>query len=715
LQIAAGFLLLASSGGVLAQSEVPWRGSIECRLDVEQPGYSRHEIQTWTLTGAELPRNGDMRIYAADWTYRGSGGKNQNAAAAEWSVEVPPTSAPLAMFVRAADQRLIVRLWHSQVTSAAGIRVRNGLSNQTLPATEWQLPWIEAAPSDDLAGTVSVQTAAVSVAIAELGVPPPTAACTYRISRTAASVTPVSPQTTQNTGRGSAVGRTPGSAVAGFPLPAAPPPTGPVLTAAVEECSLAGPAALQASNVTPGRARLAWNAAAGATGYMVARNDIGAVTPTPITALNFQHDYVLDSRVTYQYSVTAVYANGCGTSTIPVKAEALTAGDLHVTTGAGNLQSRRGRVTLIWRADWSRAELPSAFVVLGPGADQGVNVPPVPRPTGELGAERDTGTFAVELDNVPEGQHTWRIAAAWDTPAGRSLTWDTAAEVTARVGFFRVLITGFKSNFMTIDDMVNTDGEGDEIYVGAAAYINGEAVALAHSAVHGNVGIGPQWADRVKAGTLRASGGITDGDAFPSSDPSVVGAAPSTTTFPFLVWEGWLGGETRLLVNPSVWESDGDLTAFNAWQELMLATHPTLSAARSVVRDNYEGAVDRATEVAEQAIVRVDPRDPVTPGRVLEPPPDESPAARAAREAIRQRRNLTEQADTTAMQLIPLRPFRDRYIGTISKTPELAFLSTSSTSAVGLTYVDPRAIVVDVVPVVLGGSYTIYVAIVPAN
>jgi hypothetical protein len=134
-----------------------------------------------------------------------------------------------------------------------------------------------------------------------------------------------------------------------------------------------------------------------------------------------------------------------------------------------------------------------------------------------------------------------------------------------------------------------------------------------------------------------------------------------------------------------------------------------------VVRDNYEGAVDTATEVAEQAIVRVDPRDPVTPGRVLEPPPDESPAAGAAREAIRQRRNLTEQADTTAMQLIPLRPFRDRYIGTISKTPELAFLSTSSTSAVGLTYVDPRAIVVDVVPVVLGGSYTIYVAIVPAN
>jgi len=747
LQIAAAFLLLASSGAALAQAAAPWRGSIECRLDVEQAGYSRHEIQTWMLTGAELPPNGDMRLYAADWTYRGDGKKNQNGVAAEWTVNVPPTSAPLAMVLRTADQRFIVRLWHSQLTSYAGLRVRTGASSQARQATEWQLPWIETAPKDDLEGTLSVQTAALSVDIAQFGAPTPTAACSYRFSRTAL---PAVPLTTQNTPRNAAPGRTPGSLISALPAPAAalpapaaalPPPAaapnGRQVTVTGGECKLAGPPRLQSLEVTPGRAGLAWEAAAGATGYTVARNDLGALTPAPITALGFRHDYVLDPRVTYQYSVTAVYARGCGTSTVSVKAEAPTPTDAHVTTGIGSARARTGRVTLTWQMGLDTN--PSAFVVLGPGADQGVNVPPVkrvtPQPAGQLVdqfAETNKGTFGVDLDNVPEGQHTWRIAPAWDTPAGRSLTWDTAAAVTARVGVFRVLITGFKANSTTLDESpVNIDGQGDEIYVGAAAYIDGEAVGLAHSAVHGDVGMAPPpplpgfepptVVGRVRAGNLSATGGIGKGDAVPyGGDPSVIRGAPSQTTFPLLVWEGWLGGETRVLVNPSIWEYDGDLGAFNQWQQLMLDTHPTRAASntKTGTTDTREIAADIA--VSKQALVRVGPANPLQQVQVDD--------ARAQRDAIvqererqlRESREKLEAPDTTAMQLIPrpVLPFHDRYVGTISKTPALALLSTSPAGTVSVNFKEPEkvGILEGGVPLLpLGGDYQIYVAIVPAQ
>src|ERR1044071_893102 len=82
-----------------AQSSVdgPWAGSIQCQLDVEQSGYSRHEIQSWTLTGGAPSNQSDIRVYPAIWTVQGQGGLQRpaglRAGNAQWTVNIPPTSA----------------------------------------------------------------------------------------------------------------------------------------------------------------------------------------------------------------------------------------------------------------------------------------------------------------------------------------------------------------------------------------------------------------------------------------------------------------------------------------------------------------------------------------------------------------------------------------------------------------------------------------------
>ena len=37
--------------------------------------------------------------------------------AMQWNSTVPETSAPLAVFIRASDNRLVIKLWHAQLRS----------------------------------------------------------------------------------------------------------------------------------------------------------------------------------------------------------------------------------------------------------------------------------------------------------------------------------------------------------------------------------------------------------------------------------------------------------------------------------------------------------------------------------------------------------------------------------------------------------------------
>src|SRR5687768_8399036 len=104
------FCLVGCASAALAQSspaDGPWSGSVQCVLDVQLATYSRQETQTWTLTGAAPAREGGFRTYDATWAVTGVGRVNATA----WTVNVPATPVKLAMFVRASDQKLIIRQW----------------------------------------------------------------------------------------------------------------------------------------------------------------------------------------------------------------------------------------------------------------------------------------------------------------------------------------------------------------------------------------------------------------------------------------------------------------------------------------------------------------------------------------------------------------------------------------------------------------------------
>jgi hypothetical protein len=194
----------------------------------------------------------------------------------------------------------------------------------------------------------------------------------------------------------------------------------------------------------------------------------------------------------------------------------------------------------------------------------------------------------LDVSNLPYGTHTWQVTADYGG------IYETAGLPTATITLtappplapeprFRVSILGFKAILETNDDLLSRDGKNNEVYaaanvcVGTIGYLDAwdpkfpskylawnyksPTCSLIRSATHGDVNGFP---GRVKAGSGSASGGITSGD--------VVGAGPSgttsgsTSTFPFLLWEGTLlAGKDAVWIAPSLWEAGGVDLELDAW------------------------------------------------------------------------------------------------------------------------------------------------------
>ena len=194
-------LLLVTGARAFSQSnpaDGPWSGFIQCKLDVEQPGYSRHEIQTWTLTG-QPPRNEGMWIHAATWAYSGGGRIEKvqppQTTNFQWNINVPPSDATLAMFVRGTDKKFIIRLGYSPrplYNVASGTRqitltgIPQRPSSFSFPVTAWSWPWIEATPGTNVSGSMSIQTESLGADLTQPG-GPPSAVCKYQFSGAGAS------------------------------------------------------------------------------------------------------------------------------------------------------------------------------------------------------------------------------------------------------------------------------------------------------------------------------------------------------------------------------------------------------------------------------------------------------------------------------------------------------------------------------------------------
>jgi hypothetical protein len=175
----------------------------------------------------------------------------------------------------------------------------------------------------------------------------------------------------------------------------------------------------------------------------------------------------------------------------------------------------------------------------------------------------------------------------------RTLTPAVPAQSSAIVGRFRVTLTGFTVNRQTSDNILESDGKGDEVYIltDIAQYDNysqfsqranpngtrsvvplvaplatyndliirrGQIVRRTlSSTVMGDIN-NHGSPSRIQAGSASDMGGLRTADQFPKNEPWACNGALLTDQPPMLLWEGELRvGKDLVVIVPTIWEWDG--------------------------------------------------------------------------------------------------------------------------------------------------------------
>jgi hypothetical protein len=147
-----GLLIFSAEVG-FCQSN--WTGQVQCQLNMQSNDYVHQEIQNWVITGPPT-QQGAMQVYPAMWSTSGQGSiqrvQGTQMITGQWATNVQGMNAPLNIFVRASDRRLLISQSHAQVVAPSGV---NGVkqsggtsSNLSFAAYEWRFPPIEAGVDD---------------------------------------------------------------------------------------------------------------------------------------------------------------------------------------------------------------------------------------------------------------------------------------------------------------------------------------------------------------------------------------------------------------------------------------------------------------------------------------------------------------------------------------------------------------------------------------
>jgi hypothetical protein len=230
------------------------------------------------------------------------------------------------------------------------------------------------------------------------------------------------------------------------------------------------------------------------------------------------------------------------------------------------------------RLAWEPVAGAGSYLLGGPGLNVGITV---------------NGTSHT-VSGIPPGSHTWTVATMYAS-GGVLTTADRWARATTSVvnrsGRYRIAVNGFRVNRVTFDD--RTFGNGDEVYASAAvtvldrrnnAVLSGRTVI--GSDTYGDVSRNPE---RVRAGSFSPTGGLWTGDVVPGgTEPRSATGVPSARRFPWILWEGALqDGVEAVVVNPVLWEVDGQLQYFDLWAD------PNHSTRRQPARADAQAAAIR--------------------------------------------------------------------------------------------------------------------------
>jgi hypothetical protein len=452
LQMLSSFLLLVTlAAPVYSQSSATppaWSGWARCEVAVQGPGYTDRQTHTWTLSGGTPTVEGAFRIYPATWSVVGSGSlqrtQGNQSLMAQWATNVAGVSAPLAVFARASDGRMFISARHAQLRSAGAIAGYQQLVIDGVPqrpgqiaaeAFEWTFPTIDVDPKLPTASGSKVTPVNGSVGPMQPAGSQVTASCTWQFGQGAAAPAPPPPLVAQAI-------PTPPPAGQALPPPVSqttsvppPPPVSqttspPALTSAplapgalplAQACTLRGPAVdtFRPPYVSPGRVNIGFIRVAGATGYTVSRADSGLLTPTPIPSpssdypMYFNHTPAfaapLDYTKTYVYTITALYPQGCGTTTLNVTPPWPNAAkyiEVVPTSGAGRVGFRA-------MVDDPQRDF-TGMLVKGPG---------LPSEGRIVMSAGPNVAWPIEftIDGVPAGMRTWTFTTFYDIPGGRVL------------------------------------------------------------------------------------------------------------------------------------------------------------------------------------------------------------------------------------------------------------------------------------------------------
>lgn len=316
----------------------------------------------------------------------------------------------------------------------------------------------------------------------------------------------------------------------------------------------------QLSDATPTSVTLSWNALVGASGYVIYRNDLGAVTapPLPLTATSYTHRAPNDYRLTYNYRVVALYPNGHTGPSAPVS---YTPPKPPVATKfEAVLQGNDIVFTWSLSGPWD----PDRFVLIGPGIEDGMVIP------GDK--YRYTLDGSILADRGLQGELNYTVAAMYEPGpvSAPGIEWARANEAFLW-GRYRFTILGFHAEETTNDDSSwHRDGKGDEIFVAGSVhrYERSTATLIDATAVRTRVygEAAPRFPGRISAGSI-PGGGIQAGDQifYQSTPPGV----PPQAAFPLTIWEGDLYPDDVVVIRPAVFESDtdegGPSSAFAEW------------------------------------------------------------------------------------------------------------------------------------------------------
>ena len=192
---------------VLAQQGAAWAGWARCEVRVQGPGYNDHQTHTWTITSGAPVVQGAFQVYSGTWAVVGGGSLSRSQGTqtlmAQWAINGPGVSAPIAVFVRASDNRMFIQARHAQLRSNSAIQGYQQVTMAGRPQTpgkidsaafEWAFPVITVAPvaPERNATAAGSNTSPVtgSVGLMQPGGSQGTASCTWQFGQGAAAPAP---------------------------------------------------------------------------------------------------------------------------------------------------------------------------------------------------------------------------------------------------------------------------------------------------------------------------------------------------------------------------------------------------------------------------------------------------------------------------------------------------------------------------------------------